>query len=148
MARRVLTNVQRAKAYGILLDEVTDISVQEMLLTFVQYFSQERGTTEVNFLFVQNLLEELESADSQTIFDTVESILEELNLKMDHCMSFVSDGASVMTGHRNGLAVKLKEVNKNMISFHCICHKLASACTDTLKELDYISLVQDHLRTL
>ena len=29
------TNVQRAKEYGILLDEVTDISVQEMLLTFV-----------------------------------------------------------------------------------------------------------------
>ena len=67
---------------------------------------------------------------------------------MDHCMSFVSDGAPVMTGHRNGLAVKLEEVNKNMISFHCICHKLALACTDTLKELDYISLVQDHLRTL
>lgn len=35
-----------------------------------------------------------------------------------------------------------------MFSFHYICHKLALACTDTLKELDYISLVQDHLRTL
>ena len=148
VARRVLTNVQHAKAYGILLDEVTDISVQEMLLAFVQYFSQESGMTEVKFLFVKNLLEESESADSQTIFHTVTSKLEELNLKMDHCMSLVSDGASVMTGHRNGLAVKLKEVNKNMISFHCICHKLALACTDTLKELDYISLVQDHLRTL
>ena len=79
-----------------------------MLLTFVQYFSQESGTTEVKFLFVQKS----ESADSQTIFDTVTTKLEELNLKMDHCMSFVSDGASVMTGHRNGLSVKeLKEVN-------------------------------------
>ena len=89
-----------------------------MLLAFVQYFSQESGMTEVKFLFVQNLLEESESADSQTIFDTITSKLEELNLKMDHCMSFVSDGVSVMTRHRNGLAVKLKEVNKNTISFH------------------------------
>jgi len=100
--------------------------------------------TEVKFLFVQNLLEESQSADSQTIFDTVTGKLEEFNLKMDGCMSLVLDGASVMTGHRNGLAAKLKEVNENMISFHCIFHKLALACTDTLKELDYISLVQDH----
>ena len=35
-ARRVLTNVRHARAYGILLDEVTDISVQEMLLAFIQ----------------------------------------------------------------------------------------------------------------
>ena len=148
VARRVLTNVRRARAYGILLDEVTYISVQEMLLAFIQYFNQESGMTEVKFLFVQNLLEESESADSQTIFDTVSSKFEEFNLQFDRCMSLVSDGASVMTGHRNGLAAKLKEVNKNMISFHCICHKLALACTDTLKELDYISRVQDHLRTL
>lgn len=64
VARRVLTNVQHAKAYGILLDGVTDISVQEMLLAFVQYFSQESVMTEVTFLFIQNLLEESESADS------------------------------------------------------------------------------------
>ena len=89
--------------------------------------------TEVKFLFIQNLLEELQSADGQTIFDTVTSKLEEFDLKMDRCMSLVSDGASVMTGHRNGLAAKLEEVNKNMISFHCICHKLALAWTDTLK---------------
>lgn len=41
VARQVLTNVRRARAFGILLDEVTDISVQEMLLAFIQYFSQE-----------------------------------------------------------------------------------------------------------
>ena len=78
----------------------------------------------MKLLFVQNLLEESQSADSQTIFDTVTSKLEEFDLKMDRCMSLVSDGALVMTGHRNGLAAKLEEVNKNMISFHCICHWL------------------------
>ena len=148
VARQVLTNVRRARAFGMPLDEVTDISVQEMLLAFIQYFSQESGMTWVKFLFVQNLLDESESPNSQAILNTAISKLEEFNLKMDHCMSLVSDGASVMTGHRNGLAAKLKEVNKNMISFHCICHKLALECTDTLKELDYISLVQNHLRTL
>ena len=49
-----------------------------------------------------------------------------------------TDGASVMTGKKNGVATKLKELNPVLISVHCICHKLALACTDTNKEIDYI----------
>lgn len=36
-----------------------------------------------------------------------------------------------MTGKKNGVTTKLKELNPVLISVHCICHKLALACTDT-----------------
>ena len=55
--------------------------------------------------------------------------------------SFVSDGAAVMTGSRSGVATKLKELNPQLINFHCICHRLALACTDTLTSVSYISSV-------
>ena len=53
-----------------------------------------------------------------------------------------------MTGKKNGVATKLKELNPVLISVHCICHKLALACTDTNKEIDYIKRVEDILRQL
>ena len=53
-----------------------------------------------------------------------------------------------MLGARSGLATRLKELNPTLISVHCICHKLALACADTSKDLDYIAGVERDLRTL
>ena len=56
--------------------------------------------------------------------------------------SFVSDGASVMTGIHNGVAARLKRVNNMMLNFHCICHRLALACCDSGNETEYIKEVE------
>ena len=69
-------------------------------------------------------------------------------MKPDKLMGFVSDCAATMIGSRNGVAVKLKNVNKLLISIHCVCHKLALACIDTLSALKYIRTVQDTPRQL
>lgn len=53
-----------------------------------------------------------------------------------------------MLGSRTGLAARLKEVNSGIISIHCICQKLALACVDTAKDVDYIGTVEDLLRQL
>ena len=53
-----------------------------------------------------------------------------------------------MLGARSGLATRLKELNPTLISVHCIYHKLALACADTSKDLDYIAGVESDLRTL
>ena len=53
--------------------------------------------------------------------------------------SFVSDGASVMTGARNGVAKLLKDENPLILSFHCLAHKLALACASSADTLDYIA---------
>ena len=53
-----------------------------------------------------------------------------------------------MLGSRTGLAARLKEVNCRIISIHCICQKLALACVDTAKDVEYIGTVKDLLRQL
>ena len=53
--------------------------------------------------------------------------------------SFVSDRASVMTGIHNGVAARLKRVNNVMLNFHCICHRLALACSDSENETEYVT---------
>lgn len=63
-------------------------------------------------------------------------------------MSLASDGASVKTGQRNGLAAKLKSMKSKIISFHYICHRLALSCVDSNDERSYVSVVETILRQL
>ena len=51
-------------------------------------------------------------------------------LSSDKLIGLATDVASVMVGSKNGLGAKLKDVNPRLISVHCVCHKLALACTD------------------
>ncbi|KAH3790825.1 hypothetical protein DPMN_169033 [Dreissena polymorpha] len=50
---------------------------------------------------------------------------------MEKFTGFTSDGASVMMGKRTGVAARLKEINPVLLNVHCICHRLALACTDS-----------------
>ncbi|XP_070580157.1 zinc finger protein 862-like [Ptychodera flava] len=136
-----------ANCYGILTDEVTDIATIEVNVTFIQYV--ENSEVKTDFLFVDNLLEESHSANADTIVKVLIKNLKQLHLCPQKMSSFVSDGASVMIGKRNGVAAKLRrEVNSSLISLHCVCHRLALACTDTNADIKYINKVHDWLGSL
>ena len=53
-----------------------------------------------------------------------------------------TDGCSVMTGKRNGVAVQLRRECKLILNVHCICHRLALACGDANDDLNYIKVVE------
>ena len=142
----VLTRTENAQCFGLLTDEVTDIAVIQLLVTFIQYVMN--GEIHTNFLFADNLLSKSDSANSDTIVKILLTNLGRLKLPLNKLSSFVSDGASVMTGVHNGVAAQLKDVNKALISVHCVSHRLALACTDTSSEIQYITKVHDWLFSL
>ncbi len=53
--------------------------------------------------------------------------------------SFGSDGASVMIGCRNGVATKLLPYDEQMLSVHCICHRLALASGQAAYRIERLS---------
>jgi len=57
-------------------------------------------------------------------------------------MSLVSDGAKVVAGQKNGVAAQLKQLNSKLLNVHCICHRLALACTGASEETKYIPQVE------
>ena len=128
--------------------EVTDISVLELLVTFIQYVHD--GEVKKNFLLVEDLLEASSSADANTIYTVATTKLLSLKLELNKLASIVTDGASVMTpGHKSGVAALLKErVNKSLINVHCLAHHLALSCTDTAKNIKYITTVQNWMKQL
>ena len=102
----------------------------EQMITFIQFYDKDSSEVTVEFLSVDNLLEKHDSANAVAMFQTIQSNLQACTLSTDKLIRLATDGASVMVGRKNGLAAKLKDVNPRLISVHCVCHKLALACTD------------------
>ena len=54
-----LSSLKRASHYGLMVDEATDISVLEQMITFVQFYDRVDEKVKVPFLSIDNLLENL-----------------------------------------------------------------------------------------
>ena len=148
VCKSFLSEVQAARCFGLLVDDLTDISVQEQMTCFIQYLNQ-KATKYTKFLFTTNLLSgESSSANAPTIKAALLQGLEGKNLDTSKFASICTDGASVMTGEQNGLAGLLRRDFCTILTFHCICHQLALATVDTTKEDDmkYIDNVHNCLR--
>ena len=147
LKQRVVEALRKSKAFGLLVDEVTDISVMEQLIGFAQYVSDD-GQAMVKFVFVNNVLEDSSSANAETITQCISNNLDKCELDVQKIMSLVSDGAKVMTGERTGVAAQLKQINSKVINVHCVCHRLAIACAGASDETKYIPQVEGVLLQL
>ena len=146
--QELINCVQNVVSYGLMVDEVTDISVQSQMLTFIQFVSPLTSCVEIAFLSVQNVLEEFASANSEALTYLIKGELQQCGLTLNDLKGRATDGAAVMIGKNNGVTAKLKELNPVIINVHCICHKLALACIDVNREIVYIKRVEDTLRQL
>lgn len=144
----IVKKVKNANSYGLMVDEATDVSVVEQLISFIQFANPETGVPEVHFLSIQDVLENSTSANAATIVKLIREELSKDGLDINKLSSLASDGASVMTGSRNGVAAKLRETVPTLINIHCICHRLALACNDANDSLTPISQVETVLRQL
>lgn len=141
----IVKKVKNANSYGLMVDET---SVVEQLISFIQFANPETGVSEVHFLSIQEVLKNSTSANAATIVKLVREELSKNGLDINKLSSLASDGASVMTSSRNGVAAKLRETVQTLINIHCICHRLALACNDANDSLTPISQVETVLRQL
>ncbi|PFX18615.1 hypothetical protein AWC38_SpisGene17016 [Stylophora pistillata] len=81
-----------------------------------------------------NQLVALQGCDEMKYFQ--HKRLEGKNLDTSKLASTCTDGASVMTGEQNGLAGLLRRDFPTILTFNCVCHRLALATVDTSKEAD------------
>ena len=76
------------------------------------------------------------------------SVCRQADISLSEFFGFESDGASVMTGCRNGVAVRLRNQNPEMISIHCGAHRLALASSQAAYAIPYLKRFDEHLNTL
>ena len=63
-------------------------------------------------------------------------------LEKSNLTGLATDGCSVMTGKRNGVAVKMRQECKLLLNVHCICYRLALACGNANDHVSYIKVVE------
>jgi len=141
LTEELVEEINNCDSFGIMIDEVTDISNVEQLICFIPY-TVCTGCPKILFLFTANLLKDSNSADAKTIVKVIKEQLAQTGIDIKKLRSIATDGASVMLGKRNGVAALLRQDIPGLINVHCICHKLALACADTKEDLKDINQVQ------
>ena len=138
----VLKDFKDSTYYSLLVDEYTDISVLKQLVLYGRAVVQ--GKLKSCFLKIVDL----EEGKVLTITNAITSYLECSGLGIENMSSFGSDGASVMMGCRSGVATQLNAHNRQMVSVHCLCHRLALASSQASSDVSYLKKFKEYLLTL
>ena len=127
----VVQEINDAGVYSLMLDESTDRGNRKRLLVYIQYFN--------NSELITKLLENIEiltaKADAETITNLVLSELRRKGIDIRNLVGVGTDGASVMTGRKNGVVVRLKEHSPCLVGIHCAAHRCALAASQAAKSI-------------
>ncbi|XP_046577709.1 zinc finger protein 862-like [Haliotis rubra] len=127
----VINNLEHAPFFSFIMDGSTDISGDEQESMYVR--SCHKGVVTENFLNIGSP----RSTCSSDLYFYVTNILESTGLHSfakDKLVGMGSDGASNMIGSKTGLATRLKEDFPEMVSVHCLCHRLELAFRDVFRK--------------
>ena len=94
---------------------------------------------------VKDYLATSDFTNAETIICLIIEELSESGLQDEHTCRFNSDGASVMTGARNGVGARLQAVCPLLVRTHCVNHRLALACGDVNDKVKFIIIVETTL---
>ena len=102
--------LQEQSFYGLLVDEVSDISNEEQMLAFVRYFDVNNGRFECKLLISANVLEKSASADATTLHGVITDQREAMKIPLKNLRGLATEGATLMTGKTRDLALLRKDV--------------------------------------
>ena len=126
---------------SVLLDESCDISVTKKLLVYARGISPD---FDIETHFVNYL--QIPDGTAQTIYNSVKNALQERNISLCKVLAVASDGASVMTGSKNGFVALLKRQDSPyVIGIHCIAYRLALCSSQAADKVPYLKQYQQIL---
>ena len=85
---------------------------------------------------------------SFTIENAILTYLEQADIPISRISSFGSDGAAVMVGAVSGITTRLKRLNPEMLSVHCINHRLALGVSQAANTVPYLKNFEEILISL
>ena len=133
--KKLSSKIQSSKFMAVLGDGTTDSSITEQEMFFLRTCNA--GEVSESFAAVK----QVEKGNAAGIHEALQSSVsspEHLQIPWNEFASKLvalgSDGASVMTGHRSGLAALLKQSQPAIVIIHCFAHKLELSFKDAVKK--------------
>ena len=127
-----LKRIKATPFVGLMLDESLDIAVQKKLVLFFKILVLGKAKIE----FAANV--EVKDGKAETIYSAVLNHLNSNNIPVKKLSGLGTDGASVMKGRHNGLAVRLQRLNAKIVAVWCVAHKLALVAHWAAKDVPYL----------
>jgi hypothetical protein len=166
----MLNELKDSEHFAIMFDESSDCTNIEQLVIHARYISA-NGELQVKFLKILDALQpEIEaianaarnegsadadpseagtiSVNAQVITRRVTEYIEGASLEIMKMRGVGTDGASVMTGSKNGVVKKLKDKVPTLIGVHCTAHRLNLASSQAAKNVTDVKQFDDVLRQL
>ena len=79
-------------------------------------------------------LYEVEDITSDNLVHAIKDTLLRMNLRVSNCRGQCYDGASNMSGHRNGVSTQITAEESRALYTHCYAHLLNLAASDAIKQ--------------
>ena len=126
MAQQILREIIskfQSKYYAIMIDEATDASNSEQVVIVFRWVNESLDVHEGT-----------ESTTATTLVALIKDVLTRCNLNIKMCRGQCYDGASVMTGLKNGVSTTITKDENRAVFTHCYGHSLNLAMNDTIKK--------------
>lgn len=138
----IINQIKIAKYFSISVDSTPDISHIDQLTFIMRYVSPE-GIIEEHFLE----LIPITSHTGESLFNSIISVLKEMDINIDNCQGQCYDNASNMSGAYKGVQSRIREINPLAEWVPCAAHMLnlvgvstVNCCLET-SEFFYICAV-------
>lgn len=128
--KQLVQNVNNAKSFRILADEITDISDKEQMSLCVRYFSVTEKKIREDFLqFIEN-----HDMSVKSLVDTIIKNINDLGLNTKYLIGQGYNGAVSMSGrYNNGVQKYVRDKHSNALYLHCSAHCLNLEITFSCK---------------
>ena len=111
----------KGRKFSLIVDETTDVSTTKQLCVLIRYYSQAKETILTAFVDLVSLVH----GCADDIFNAIKECITGIDLKLEDCVGYGSDGALVMVGEHDSVWTRILAVAPNCIKMTCICHSLA-----------------------
>ena len=141
--RDIISEVSSAPWYAIIADEATDVSGTEQVSVSVRWVN---NCYEVH----EDLLglKELPNTKAVTIHHEIKDVLMRCSLSISQCRGQAYDGASNMSGIKNGAQALFKQEEPKALYVHCLAHSLNLCVQDVSKKCKLLRNTLDFIYNL
>ena len=133
MSSHILRNLSKkirdSGAFTLMCDECKDISNKEQLTICFRWVDQNLNDHE-NFIG----LYQVNNIQAETLTGSIKDTLLQLQIDLSMCQGQCYDGASNMSGTKNGVAAQITTTEKRAVYMHCYAHALNLAVSYTVKQ--------------
>ena len=130
-----LNDIKTSKWYAVIVDEATDISHTEQMSLSVRWVNEKYQISEDTLGLM-----ELPNTKALTIYKQVKDILIRCCLPLSQCRGQAYDGASNMSGIRNGVQALVKQEESKALYVHCIAQNLKLCLQDASRNAKFYEI--------